>query len=163
MREVKAECLAFIILFAGATAAMSASLTVAELADLCMSPTMAEAVDKGRRLGWLRTGEARLEEWRRSFVAYNGSAVEVVGWQRGGQDEETLSFWIARGPNGHRACAYSAPNATGLLEALSDRFGSPAQREKLDFGTSAFWRSGAEEIRFTAVGSRALINISRGH
>ena len=127
MHQAKAGCLSIAILFACTTGTMSASLTIPQLADLCLSPTVAEVIEKGDRLGWPRASEARLEEWRRSLTAYNKSAAE----------------------------------ANGLLEALSAHFGSPSELEKLDFGTSAFWRSGANEIQFTAFGSRVLINIAR--
>ena len=161
VHRVLACCIGSAMLAVGATGATPPALTVFQLANLCASSTVAEAAAKGDRLGWQPASDARLKAWRDAFLAYNGGPVHVLGWQRGEEDEEFLAFWIARGPNGHRACAYTVANPAGVLEALSEYFGSPGSFERYDFGAAAFWRSGRAEISFTQVGSQAAVNIVR--
>ena len=100
---------AFSVLFAvGAAAAAPSTLPIAQLVDFCRSTTIAEAEAKGEQLGWRRMTPAELEDWRMGFVAYTDGPVEVSGWRRENNDGgELLSFWVARGPSQHRACATS--------------------------------------------------------
>lgn len=146
----------------GTGSAMAApALTPAQIFDICSSSTISEGATKGDRLGWQRRSDARLEEWRRGFVAYNGGSVEVLAWQRGEKDgDDSLSFWIARGPNEHRACSYSTSNPAGLLDALSEHFGAPNALDKYDFGTTAYWKRGVTQVTFSQVGSNASVNIA---
>lgn len=107
--------------------------------------------------------DANIDEWRRSFVGYNNGSVDVVGWRRereGGA--ELLSFWIAAGPDGHKACAYTTPRPSGFLDALSDRFGVPDNLDKNDVieSVTAGWKRGAVDYSFVQVGTSAVINIS---
>jgi hypothetical protein len=129
---------AFSVLFAVDAAVVTPSvLTLAQLVDFCTSKTLAEAEAKGDQLGWRR-------------IASTGNAVEVSGWRRGDIDGgDSLSFWVARGPGQHRACAYSVTNPAGLLDDLSERFGTPSNLEKHDFGTTASWKLGVTEISFS--------------
>lgn len=148
------------VLAAGRVAAMPA-LTTAQLFDVCGSSTISEAAAKGDRLGWRRMSDAQLEEWRSSFIACNGGSVQVLAWRRGEKDgDDSLSFWIARGPNGHRACSYSTASPDGLLDALSERLGAPETLDKYDFGATAYWKRDAAEIYFSQVGSRAGVTMS---
>ena len=93
------------VLFAVASAAaMPATLTLQQLLDFCDSQTIASAEAKGDQFGWHRMTDADLKDWRTGFIAYNGGSVEVSGWRRGDKaSDDSLSFWVARGPNGHRA------------------------------------------------------------
>lgn len=146
----------------GAAAAMPVDMTVDRLLNICKAPTVQSAIVSGNELGWQRQTDAELEEWRSHFVAYNGGSVDVVGWRRdnaGGA--ESLSFWIAVGPNGHKACAYSTKKPDGLLDALSESLGAPDSLDKHDAieTISAFWKRGAIEYNFTQVGSSAGITI----
>ncbi len=152
---------AFSVLFAaGAAAATPSMLTLAQLVDFCGSTTIAEAEAKGGQLGWRHMTPAELEDWRAGFVAYSGDAVEVSGWRRGDKDgSESLSFWVAHGPNLHRACAYSLTNPARLLDDLSERFGTPNNLEKYDLGTTASWKLGAMEISFSQVGQSAVLYV----
>jgi hypothetical protein len=127
------------VLFAvGAAAAAPSTLPFAQLVDFCGSTTIAEAEAKGERLGWRRMTAAELEDWRLGFVTYAGGSVEIAGWRREDNDGgESLSFWVARGPSRHRACAYTATNPARLLDDLSEHFGTPNNLEKYDFGTTA--------------------------
>jgi hypothetical protein len=138
----------FNVLFAAAGLAdgMPSVLTSTQLFDFCASQTIAEAERKGGQLGWRRMAAAELVEWRASFASYNGGSVEVLGWRRGGKNgDDSLSFWVARGLNEHRACSYSAANPTRLLDDLSERFGTPStsintNSEPQLFGDLARWK-----------------------
>ena len=161
MRKSVAGALLMIFSTAGALA-MPSSLTLSRLLDICGSSTVPEAVTKGDALGWQRRADAEFEEWRTHFRNYNSGSVEVVGWRRGAQaGEDLLSFWIAKGPNGHRACSYSPTDPAGFLEALMAHFGTPDSLDKHEFGTVAFWKQGATEVSFSQVGSSTGITI--GH
>jgi hypothetical protein len=142
---------AFSVLFAVDAAVVTPSvLTLAQLVDFCTSKTLAEAEAKGDQLGWRR-------------IASTGNAVEVSGWRRGDIDGgDSLSFWVARGPSRHRACAYSVTNPAGLLDDLSERFGTPSNLEKHDFGTTASWKLGVTEISFSQVGQSSVLHIVHG-
>ncbi|OBZ96440.1 hypothetical protein ADU59_06165 [Pararhizobium polonicum] len=146
----------------GTATAMPVDMTVDRLLNICEAPTVQAAIVKGDELGWPRLTNAETEEWRTHFVGYNGGSVEVVGWRRDNTDgAEALSFWVAVGPNGHKACAYSARKPAGLLDALSQRLGAPDNLDKEDAieMISASWKRGAVEYSFTQVGSSAVINI----
>ncbi|OIS92560.1 hypothetical protein [Brucella cytisi] len=149
----------------GAAAAMPEDMTVGRLLNICKAPTMQAATLAGDQLGWRRLTDAETEEWRTHFVAYNGGSVEVVGWRRDKIDgAESLSFWIAVGLNGHKACAYSTKKPAEFLHALSERLGPPDTLDKEDAieMVSAYWKRGAVEYSFTQVGSSATINIGPG-
>jgi hypothetical protein len=95
------------------------------------------------------------------FIAYNGGTVEVSGWQRGDNiSDDSLSFWIARGPNGHRACSLTVTNPAKLLDDLSERFGAPTSLDKRELGTTAVWKRGSTEISFSQVGSNAVLYVA---
>jgi len=145
-----------------ATPPTPATLTVAQLLDLCASTTVADAASKGDVLGWPRMTDAQTKSWRLSFLHFNGGSVSSVGWKRPQPAGETLlSFWIATGPNAHRACSYTATDATGLLDALTRQLGAPASLNTSEVSTSAHWQHGQREITFVQVNAgSALINIS---
>lgn len=150
----------------GASGAMVTETTVNRVLDICDAITVAEASAKGHELGWQRMADSDMEEWRRSFVAYNGGSVDVVGWRREQADgEETFSFWIAEGPNGHKACIYSTRDAAGVLDALSQRLGEPQNLERYDEAemVSAWWVEGEREYSFTQTGSSAMIAVGPSH
>jgi hypothetical protein len=148
----------------GLAAGMPSALTSSQLFDICASSTLSEAAPKGDQLGWPRMSDAQLEDWRSKFIHHNGGSVQVLGWRRGQRDgDDSLSFWIAEGPNGHRACSYSTGDPGGLLDALSERFGTPTSLDKHDFGTTAYWKRGAIQASFSQVGSSAVVNISYHH
>jgi hypothetical protein len=155
---------AFSVLFTVNAAAVTPSmLTFVQLVDFCTSKTLAEAEAKGDQLGWRRLTPAELENWRTSYIASTGNTVEGSGWRRGDKDGgDSLSFWVARGPGQHRACAYSVTNPAGLLDDLSERFGTPSNLEKHDFGTTASWKLGVTEISFSQVGQSAVLYIVHG-
>jgi Family of unknown function (DUF6301) len=141
-------------------AAMPSALTPAQLLDICGSSTLSQAAAKGDQLGWQRMSDAQLEEWRTNFMSYNRGSVQVLAWRRGQQgDEASLSFWIAQGPHTHRACSYSTDNPVGLLDALSERFGTPTNLDSYGFGTSASWKRGKTEVSFSRVGSSTVVTI----
>ncbi|NKB84715.1 hypothetical protein HED51_22905 [Ochrobactrum grignonense] len=138
-------------------------MTVDRLLDICEAPNVRAATVKGDELGWRRQTDAETEEWRSHFVAYNGGSVEVVGWRRDDNagEADLLSFWVAVGPNGHKACTFSTKKPAGLLNALSERLGIPDTMEKEDAieMISAYWKRGAVEYSFTQIGSTAAIAI----
>jgi hypothetical protein len=149
----------------GVATAMPADMTVDRLLNICEAPTVQAAMVKGDELGWQRLTDADTEDWRRHFVAYNGGSVDVVGWRGQKADEaESLSFWVATGPNGHKACAYSTARPAGFLDALSERLGAPDSLEKNEAieSITAWWKRGAVEYSFVQVGSSAVINIGPG-
>lgn len=142
---------------------MPMDMTVDHLLNICEATNVQAATKKGDELGWQRQTDAETEEWRSHFVAYNGGSVEVVGWRRDDNagEADLLSFWVAVGPNGHKACAYSTKSPDGLLNALSQRLGTPDNMEKeaaIEM-ISAYWKRGAVEYSFTQIGSSAGINI----
>jgi hypothetical protein len=151
----------FNVLFAvGSAPGMSPALPTTQLFDFCDSRTIAEAEAKGSLLGWQRMADGELEEWRTGFLSYNGGSVAALGWRRGGKNgDDSLSFWVARGPHKHRACAYSAANPAKLLDGLLERFGAPATLDKYDFGTTALWKLGQMEVSFSQVGSSTVLYI----
>jgi hypothetical protein len=150
------------LLVFGVATAMPADITAERLLNICEAPTVQAAMIEGDALGWPRLTGAETEEWRRSFVTYDGGSVDVVGWR---QEEagrvESLSLWLATGPNGHKACAYSTSRPAGFLDALSERLGAPDNLDKNDAieSTTAWWKRGAVEYSFVQVGSSAVINI----
>lgn len=156
---------AFALLATTATAASAPmDMSVDRLLDICAASSVAAAASKGDGLGWTRLTDAQRDEWRRNFLAYNGGTLEHVGWRRDpGSETESLSFWVAAGPNGHTACAYSAAASAGLLEALTERLGKPDTLDKTEISksVSAVWAHGAVEYYFTQVGARMGVNISR--
>ncbi|MFK3780311.1 hypothetical protein [Agrobacterium sp. NPDC089420] len=137
---------------------MPVDMTVDRLLNICEAPTVEAASVKGDELGWPRMTDTETEDWRRHFVAYNGGSVEVVGW-RG--EVESLSFWIATGPNGRKACAYSTARPALFLDALSKRLGAPDSLDKNDAieSTMAWWTRSPVEYSFVQVGASAIINI----
>ncbi|WCJ65936.1 hypothetical protein [Agrobacterium tumefaciens] len=146
----------------GVAMATPADVTAERLLNICEAPTMQAAMIKGDELGWPRLTAAETEEWRRSFVAYNEGSVVVVGWRgENAGRAESLSFWVATGPNGHKACAYSTARPAGFLDALSERLGAPDNLDKNDAieSTTAWWKRGAVEYSFVQVGSSAVVNI----
>ena len=153
-------CSTFLVF--GVATATSADVTPERLLNICEAPTVQTAMIQGDALGWPRLTGAETEEWRRSFVAYDSGSVDVVGWR---QEEaggvESLSFWLATGPNGHKACAYSTSRPVGFLDALSERLGAPDSLDKNDAieSTTAWWRRGVVEYSFVQVGSSAVVNI----
>lgn len=147
----------------GEAAATPADMTVERLIDLCEVSTVQEAMLNGDKLDWQRLSNADIEEWRRGFVGYNGGSVDVVGWRHereGGA--ELLSFWIAAGPNGHKACAFTTPRPAGFMDALSERLGAPDNLDKNDAinSVTALWKRGVVDYSFVQVGASAVINIS---
>lgn len=155
------SCFATFLSF-GEAAATSADMTVDRLLGVCEAPTVQEAMVNGDKLDWQRLSSTDIEEWRRSFVGYNGGSVDVVGWRHereGGV--ELLSFWIAAGPDGHKACAFTTPRPAGFVDALSERLGAPDNLDKNDAieSVTAAWKRGAVEYSFVQVGSSAVINI----
>ncbi|WP_435656644.1 hypothetical protein [Brucella pituitosa] len=145
----------------GVATAMPVDMTVDRLLNICEAPTVQAAMEKGDELGWQRLTDAETKEWRTNFLAHNGGSVEDVGWRRKADGDESLSFWIAVGPNGHKACAYSTKNPADFLDALSARLGAPDNLDKDDAieVISASWKRGAVEYSFAQVGSSASINV----
>lgn len=137
---------------------MPIDMTIDRVLDICEAPNVQAATVKGDELGWQRLTDAETEEWRNNFVTYNGGSVEVVGWRLEKTDQaDLLSFWVAVGPNGHKACYYSTARPAGLLDALSARLGEPDTLDRNDAIQliSASWRRGAVEYSFAQVGSSA--------
>lgn len=152
-----------VLLSCAEAAATPAEMTGERLLTICEALTMQEAMVDGDKLDWQRMSSADIEEWRRSFAGYNGGTVDVVGWRNereGGA--ELLSFWIAAGPDGHKACAFATPRPGGFLDALSDRLGGPDSLDKNEAikAVTALWKRGAVDYSFVQVGSSAVINIS---
>lgn len=160
--RIAISVICFLIAGAGTAVAMPTDMTVARLLDICEARTVGAAAAMGDELGWQRLADSETEEWRASFVAYNGGSVELVGWRQApASGEETLSFWIAVGPNAHTACAYSTTEPTGVLSALTERLGEPDSLDRNDAVEmlSAGWTRGDRYYSLTQVGSSATINI----
>lgn len=141
---------------------MPENMTVDRLVAICEAPDVQAATVQGDKLGWQRLTAAETEEWRAHFAGYNGGSVEAVGWRRESAGQtDSLSFWVAVGPNGHKACTYSMARAAGLLDALSARLGPPDTLEKEDAieMISAYWKQGAVEYSFTQIRSSATIAV----
>lgn len=156
------SCLAALLSF-GEAAATPADMTVEHLLTICEAPTVQEAMVNGDKLDWKRLTDADMDEWRRSFAGYHGGSVDVVGWRHereGGA--ELLSFWIAAGPDGHKACAYATPAPADFMDALSERLGAPDNLDKNDVieSVTAGWKRGTVDYSFVQVGTSAVINIS---
>lgn len=156
------SCFAAFLSF-GEAAATPADTMVDRLLDICEASTVQEAMVNGDKLEWQRLSNADIEEWRRNFVGYNGGSVDLVGWRHereGGV--ELLSFWIAAGPDGHKACAFTTPRPAGFMDALSERLGAPDNLDKNDAinSVTALWKLGAIDYSFVQVGASAVINIS---
>ena len=153
-------CAAFLDI--GAATAMPDNMTVERLLAICEASSVQVATIQGDKLGWQRLTDAETEEWRAHFVGYNGGSVEAVGWRRKSADQsDLLSFWIATGPNGHKACTYSTTKPAGLLDALSAVLGTPDTQNKEDAVEmiSAYWKRGEVEYSFTQIGSSATIAV----
>ncbi len=140
---------------------LKASPSIPLLLSICASPTMIEATSKAAELNWRPMPDERLEEWRERFTS-GGRQVHVAAWQQTDREgADSLAFWIALGPGGHRACYFSTSSPDGLLESLSEQFGTPATLDKHDFGTTAFWEHNSAEITFSQIGSSAVVNIAK--
>lgn len=151
---ISGMCAAFLNI--GAATAMPEDMTVDRLLAICEAPGVQAATVKGEALGWKRLTDAETEEWRNNFVTYNGGSVEVVGWRREKTGHaDLLSFWVAVGPNVHKACSYSTARSAGLLDALSGRLGEPDILDRHDAAEviSASWTRGAVVYSFAQVGS----------
>ncbi|MBE9606398.1 hypothetical protein IAI18_16160 [Acetobacteraceae bacterium H6797] len=135
--------------------------SAALLVSLCRSSSLAEAAQHGERLGWRLQENERLENWRANFVQHNGGTVQVIGWRQG-EDEKAalLSFWIAEGPNAHRACYYMAAHDNQLLDGLTDVIGRPESLDKVGDMVTAFWTQGPMEVEFLRTGNSTLLNIA---
>lgn len=156
------SCFAAFLSF-GEAAATPANMTVERLLTICEALTVQEAMVNGDKLDWKRLTDADIDEWRRSFVGYSGGSVDVVGWRHEREGAaELLSFWIAAGPNGHKACAYTTPTSAGFLDALSERLGAPDNLDKNEVieSVTAGWKRGAVDYSFVQVGASAVINVS---
>ncbi len=165
MRIILFGSICAVFLNIGASVAAPAEITVDHLFDICEASNVQSATTKGDALGWQRLDNAETEEWRTHFNAYNGGSVDVVGWRRDKADRtETLSFWVAVGPNAHKACAFSMTKPEGWLTALTERLGTPDNLEKNDAieNVVASWKRGALAYYFVQVGSSAVINIGSG-
>jgi hypothetical protein len=161
MRGILIGTLSILLCAVEVAAALPKSLTASQLVELCKSSTVSDAVEKGDQLGWRKMNDADLNEWRTSFISYNGGSVDVVGWKRGeGEGDGTVAFWIAQGPNGHKACMYSVGESTGLLDDLSALLGTPQTFDKLEFGAVASWKTDSMEASFSQVSSSATVSIS---
>lgn len=144
-----------------AAVAIPPTPTVAQLLDICLSSTVSEAAAKGSALGWDRMRDQETAAWRRSFLAYNGGSVDVIGWRRGeNEGAGLLSFWIAKGANSHRACSYSLAGPSALLDALTEHLGTPDTLDKSGSGATAYWKKGAMEVSFSQFGSSTDVNIA---
>lgn len=98
--RIAISVICFLIACAGTAVAMPTDMTVARLLNICEASTVREAAPMGDELGWQRLADSETEEWRASLVASNGGSLELVGWRQAqASGEETLSFWIAVGPN----------------------------------------------------------------
>ena len=161
MKRASAACLALLLCGLAAHGVIGATISLAQVVEVCGSKSVAEASAKAAARQWRPMQAGRLDEWRTAFVSYNGGSVEVTGWRSGESGEaDTLSFWIARGPNGHKACAF-ASRRTGadFLEALTRRFGPPASLDTLDFGATAFWKTAEMEVSYSRIGTATSLNI----
>lgn len=137
-------------------------MTTSQLMDVCASSTVAEAAAHGERFGWKRQDDARLAEWRSGFLRHNGGAVEVIGWQPGPEEQNgLLSFWVANGPNAHRACYFSVTGVDGLLRDLSTTLGRPASLDEMGDIVSAAWTLGPTEVQYVRTGDSAVVNVVR--
>ncbi|RFC65865.1 hypothetical protein DY251_16310 [Mesorhizobium denitrificans] len=138
-------------------------MTTDRFLDICDAPNVQAAALKGDQLGWQRLTKAETEEWRSNFLNYNGGSVDVVGWPRERKARsDSMSFWVAVGPNAHKACAYSTARPGGWLDALSARLGEPDTLDKDDTVEviSASWTRGTVEYSFAQAGSSASITIA---
>lgn len=164
VRKLTGGCAFSASLFAGAAMSSTLDVTLDRLLDICAAATVEAASLKGDMLGWSRLSDAQVDDWRRHFLIYNGGTVDVVGWRRDpDSDEEAVSFWIADGPNSHKACTYSTASGNGLLEALSERLGKPDTLDKNDVAdsVSSFWQRNSVDYSFTQIGARSLLSIGR--
>ncbi|GAK73483.1 hypothetical protein RRU01S_44_00020 [Agrobacterium rubi TR3 = NBRC 13261] len=151
-----------IFLTIGDTRADSTDAIVENVLNICSAPDVRTAIDRANHLGWRRQTDAQVGEWRKAFVGYNGGSVDAVAWNNGEGDKvDKLSFWVATGPNGHKACAYTTRSPDGLREAMEKRLGPPEMSEKNDNiqSRSASWTRGGLVYRFGQVGSAAGINV----
>lgn len=140
---------------------MKASPSIPQLMSICASPTMIEATSKAAELNWQPVPDERLEEWRERFTS-DGREVHVVAWQQTDREgADSLAFWIAPGPGGHRSCYYSTSSPDGLLEALTEQFGTPANLDKHDLVTTAIWAHDSANITFSQIGSSAVVNFAK--
>jgi hypothetical protein len=161
MRNAMTGAVLSVLIAVQPAAATPALPTLTQLFDFCGSQTMAEAEAKADQFGWRRTTDADLHDWRAGFIAYNGGTVEVSGWRRGDKTtDDSLSFWIARGPSEHRACSYTVTNPAKLLDDLSERLGAPTSLDKRELATTAVWKLGATEVSFSQVGSSAVLYVA---
>lgn len=139
--------------------ALPKTLTATQLVDICSSSTVSDAAAKGDQLSWQRMSDADFNEWRTGFLAYNGGSVDIVGWQHGqGEHVVSLSFWIAQGPNSHKACNYSLGSDAGLLGGLTEILGAPETVEGM--AGNAYWKTELMEVYYTQGGASRLVNIS---
>lgn len=149
-------------IISGVAMAQPIDMTVERLLELCEAASVSAAATKGDELGWQRLSDAEIEDWRRNFVAYNAGSVDVVGWrrERAGNDE-SIAFWIAEGPNAHKACMHSTAKPGDLLEAMTAQLGTPDSLERHEAAEliSVSWLRDGRRYAFDQVGTRALVSI----
>ncbi len=160
-----------IVVFCGAFATLlgvevshadSTDATIEKVLNVCSAPDVRTAVDHANQLGWRRQNDEAVDEWRTAFIGYNGGSVDVVAWRsREGDKADTLSFWVAVGRNGHKACAYSTSSPEGLLDTMVQFLGPPETSEMNDTiqSRSASWTQGGLVYRFGQVGSAGSITV----
>lgn len=161
LTAILCSCLGIILAGGNSEAAPSEGI-VGKVLNVCSSPDVRTAVIRANQLGWQRQADADIEQWRAAFIGYNGGTVDVVAWRNeDGNKADTLSFWVAVGPNGHKACAYSASSHEGLLDAMVQLLGPPDTSEKnaATQSRSASWTEGGLVYRYGQVGSAAGINV----
>lgn len=137
---------------------------IAQILDICHATTIAEATAKGDALGWARMTDADTKSWREGFVRHNGGTVEQIGWKRGpAEGDDTLSYWIATGPNRHKACTYTPSNQGALVRALTDRLGPPVSTDSNQYGMMVQWYEGRHEIVYSRFGTAGnMVSVDKG-
>lgn len=164
MRKIAIISATVVAVYAGVSTAAPEEMTVSRLIGICTVSSIKDASARGDELGWQRMSEADTSQWRSAFAGYNGVSVDVVGWKREPSDNtDSLSFWIAVGPNGHQACVYSTKRPAGLMDALKARLGPPVSFDHIKEieSTTAFWKKEGMEYAFSQTGSSAMIHIRK--
>ncbi|MGU3401300.1 hypothetical protein ACLBWS_16410 [Brucellaceae bacterium D45D] len=133
-------------------------MTAEKLLDICSSSTVQMAETKGDVLGWKKMTDAERDELRSTLG--NPSSTEIVGWRRSGTGRPEF-LWFATHAAHVMTCWYTKPDATGLLDSLSEHLGSPDELDKNDAANSitALWLRNQLEYSFVQFRSSAIVTI----
>lgn len=133
-----------------------ARLTPEHFFRVCEAANVDAAAPLGDQLGWTRTPEADMEEWKQSFENYLQMQPAAIGWRnREGEPPETLNYWTGTGDNSFHACSYWGPGMPEIAEVLVARYGALPDATP----ESSYWALGKTQVSYSKSGANIYVTI----